>query len=134
MELFIRKSQRIAMGEMDWIEATKDYFEAAVAEKDHWLVSPGGYPRGWGMWVVAEGQKDGRKARYICWPAMFLDWTTVPLIIVTHKILKGEVFQHGVLQTEAILELGPFLEEAAKYVGKENRDTPLLNKRFEWLE
>jgi len=33
--------------------------EAAVAEKERWLASPPDYPRGWGMWVISEGRKQG---------------------------------------------------------------------------
>jgi hypothetical protein len=134
MELFIKKSQRIATGETDWTGATMDYFEAAVAEKEHWLVSPSGYPRGWGMWVVAEGQKEGRKARYLCWPSFILNWTTVPLIITALRILRGEISQHGVLPTEACLKLESFLDEASKYVREEHRGKPLLNERLYWLD
>jgi Saccharopine dehydrogenase NADP binding domain len=134
MKLFIQKSQRIARGEVDWTEATIDYFETAVADKEHWLTAPTGYPKGWGMWAVAEGQKDRRKARYLCWPSMILDWTTVSLIIVALKILKGEISTHGVLPTEAIIELEPFLDDASKYVHKEYRGRPIFSERFEWLE
>ncbi len=35
---------------------------------------------------------------------------------------------------EACFELGPFLEEAVKFVPEEHRDKPLLNERFEWLD
>jgi hypothetical protein len=134
MELFIRKSQRIARGETDWSGAALDFFETAVADKDHWLTPPAGYPSGWWMWAVAEGQKEGRKARYLCWPSMVLDWTNVPLIIVALRILEGEVSQYGVLPTEACFELNSFIDEASKYVSEEHQGKPLLNERLDWLE
>lgn len=134
MELFIRKSQRIARGETDWSGAALDFFETAVADKDHWLTPPAGYPSGWWMWAVAEGQKEGRKARYLCWPSMILDWTNVPLIIVALRILEGEVSQYGVLPTEACFELSSFIDEASKYVSEEHQGKPLLNERLDWLE
>lgn len=134
MALFIQKSERIARGEADWTGAALDFFETAVADKEQWLIPPAGYPKGWWMWAVAEGQKQGRKARYLCWPSMILNWTTVPLIITTLRILRGEVSQHGVLPTEACFELGSFLDEASKYILEEHQGTPLLNDRFEWLE
>lgn len=134
MELFIQKSQRVARGETDWIGAATDFFETAVADKKRWLISPDGYPEGWWMWAVAEGQKDGRKARYLCWPAMIINWTAVPLIITTLRILRGEISQYGVLPTEACFELGSFLDEASMYIPEENRGKPLLNERFDWLE
>jgi hypothetical protein len=37
-----------------------DFFETAVADKEHWLVSPVDYPSGWWIWVVADSQKNGR--------------------------------------------------------------------------
>jgi saccharopine dehydrogenase-like NADP-dependent oxidoreductase len=134
MELFIQKSQRIVRGETDWTGAALDFFEIAVADKEQWLTSPAGYPRGWWMWVVAEGLKEGRKARYLCWPSMILSWTTIPLIITALHILGGEISQYGVLPTEACFELSSFLDEASKYIDEEHQGKPLLNDHFEWLE
>jgi len=134
MKLFIQKSKRIARGETDWTGAAFDFFETAVVDKERWLISPPGYPRGWGMWVVAEGHKDRRKARYLCWPSMFLNWTCVPLVIVALRILRGEVSLHGVIQSEACFELESFFDEAKLYVREEHRGKPLLNERFDWLD
>ncbi|MEE4236756.1 MAG: saccharopine dehydrogenase NADP-binding domain-containing protein [Anderseniella sp.] len=134
MELFIQKSQRIARGETDWSGAALDFFETAVADKGRWLVAPASYPTGWWMWAVAEGQKEGRKARYLCWPSMILDWTNIPLIIVALRILRGEVSRRGVLPTEACFELSSFLDEVTTYVPEEHLGKPLLNERFDWLE
>ena len=86
------------------------------------------------MWAVATGYKNGRKARYFCWPSMHLDWTSTGLMIAALRILNGEVAMHGVFPPEACFELVPFLEEAAKFVPEEQRDKPLLNERFEWLD
>jgi saccharopine dehydrogenase-like NADP-dependent oxidoreductase len=134
MELFILKSQRIARGETDWSGAALDFFETAVADKDHWLTAPAGYPSGWWMWAVAEGQKEGQEARYLCWPSMFLGWTNVSLIVVALSILEGKVSQYGVLPTEACFELDSFIDEASKYVPEEHQGKPLLNERYDWLE
>jgi len=134
MELFIQKSQRVARGETDWSGAALDFFETAVANKDYWLVAPASYPKGWWMWAVAEGQKKGRKARYLCWPSMILDWTVVSLVIVALRILRGGIFQRGVFPTEACFELGSFLDGASKYLREEHQGKPLLNERFDWLE
>ena len=134
MELFIKKSQRIVRGETDWSGAAMDFFETAVEDEEQWLISPAGNPSGWWMWAVAEGQKEGRKARYLCWPSMILDWTTVPLIITALRILRGEVSRYGVLPAEACFELITFLDEASKYMSEEHQGEPLLNERFDWLE
>jgi hypothetical protein len=134
MALFIQKSQRIAERETDWSGAALDFFETAVADKEHWLTPPANCPKGWWMWAVAEGQKEGRKARYLCWPSMVLSWGLIPLIIVALRILRGEVSQHGVCPTEACFELGSFLDEASKYLPDNHQGEPLLNERFDWLE
>jgi len=86
------------------------------------------------MWAVAEGQKEDRKARYLCWPSMILDWTTITLIIVALRIVRGEISQHGVFPTEACFELGSFLDEASQYIPENHQGKPLLNERLDWLE
>ena len=134
MELFIQKSQRIGRGETDWSGAALDFLETAIEDENRWLIAPTRYPKGWWMWVVAEGQKDGRKARYICWLSMVLNWTIVPLIIVALRILRGDVSQRGVFPAEACFKLGPFLDEASTYLSADHQGKPLLNERFEWLD
>ena len=133
-ELYLQHAQRMANDETDPAEAMVAFFEAALADKERWLSSTPGYPGGWWMWASVTGQKNGRQARYLCWPAMVLNWTNVPLIIVALRIMRGEVSLHGVMPPEACFELGSFLEEAAKYVHEEHRGKPLLNERFDWLE
>lgn len=128
MALFIQKGQRVASGKTGWQGAALDFFETAVADKQRWQTTPPGYPSGWWMWALAEGYKDGRKAKFMCWPAMFLDWTSVSLVIVALHILRGEVTRRGVLPPEACFDLKSFLKEAATYVGEEHRKKPLLNE------
>jgi len=134
MALFVQKSRRVAGGGTNWAGAALDFFETAVAGKEYWLSSPVDYPDGWWIWVVAEGRKEGRKARYICWPSMILNWTIVPLIITALRILRGEVSQRGVPLTEACFELDSFLDEASKYIDEDHQGTPLLNDCIDWLE
>lgn len=133
-ELYLRQGRRIAEGETDPAGATLAFLEAAVADKERWLSNPPGYPSGYLMWDIATGRKNGRQARYICWPAFILDWTNVPLVIVALRILRGEVSMHGVLPPQACFDLASFFEEAARYVSEEHRGKSLLNERFEWLE
>jgi hypothetical protein len=133
-ELYLRQGRRIATGETNPAGATLAFLEETVADKERWLSNPPGYPSGYMMWVVAKGRKDGRRARYMCWPEFILDWTDVPLVIVALRILRGEVSMHGVLPPQACFELASFLEEASWYVSEEQRGKPLLNERFEWLE
>ena len=133
MELFIQKGQRVTRGEMDWEEAALAFFEAALADQPRYSTVPADYPTGWWMWVTATGRRDGRRAQYMCWPAMFVNWTAVPLIITALRLLRGEVALHGVLQSEACFTLPSFLEEAKQYVGEEEREKQLLHERFDWL-
>ncbi len=85
------------------------------------------------MWVVAEGYKKQRNVRYMCWPSMIINWTTVPLIITALRILREEVSQHGVLPSEACFDLVSFFDEASMYIPEEHRGNPLFNERFDWL-
>jgi hypothetical protein len=130
--LFVEKAQRIARGETDWAGATMDYLETAVRHKEHYyLTVPEGHPPGAWIWATASGVKDGRTVRYTCWPSMFVDWTSVPLIIIALRILRGDVSMHGVFTAEACFTLSSFLAEVAKYVPEEHRGEPLLNERID---
>lgn len=133
-EIYLQHGQRMTNDETDPAEAMVAFFEEALGDKERWLSSPSGYPGGWWMWVSVTGRKNGRLARYLCWPAMVLDWTNVPLIIVALRILRGEVSLHGVMPPEACFELEGFLEESARFFDEEHRGKPLLNERFDWLE
>ncbi len=132
-KLFLQQSQRISRGETDLEGAVMAYLDTALADKERWFFSPPGYPSGWWMWAIATGNKNGRKARYMCWPSMFLDWTNIPLIIVALRILRGEVSQHGVLPPEACFELESFFQEAAQYLREEHRGKPLLNECIDFI-
>jgi saccharopine dehydrogenase-like NADP-dependent oxidoreductase len=132
--LWLKQGQRMAKNEIDMEEAVMTFFETAQADKKRWLTSPPGYPSGYWMWVIARGHKDGRKACYICWPSLILDWTVTTLDIITQHLLKGEVHQYGVLPSEACFELKSFFHEAESYLADEHRGVPLLNERFDWLD
>lgn len=133
-ELYLRQGRRIAAGETDPAGATLAFLEEAVANQEHWLSKPTGHPSGYMMWVVATGRKNGRQARYLCWPEFILDWTNVPLIIVALRLIRGDVSMHGVLPPQSCFTLASFFEEASWYVSEKNRAKPLLNERLEWLE
>jgi Saccharopine dehydrogenase NADP binding domain len=133
-ELLFQQGQRIAKGETDMEGAVMAFFEIALADTQRWLSSPPGYPSGYWMWDIAIGYKNGRKARYMCWPSFILEWTTTTLNIIALRILRGEIDKYGILLPEACFELESFFQEAAKYVSEEHRGEPLLNERFDWLE
>jgi lysine 6-dehydrogenase len=133
-ELYLHQCHRLAQGELSPTEALLAFYEEALADKGRWLSPTPGYPSGWWMWAAATGRMNGRKARYLCWPSFLLDWTSVPLVIVALSILRGQVSQPGILPPEACFELKPFFEQAQKYVPEEQREKPLLNERFDWLD
>lgn len=133
-ELWLQQGRRIAEDETDPAGAALAFMETAVSDKERWLSSPPGYPSGYLMWDIVTGRKNGRQARYMCWPAFVLDWTTVPLIVVALRILRGEVSARGVFPPEACFELLSFFKDAAQYLSDEHRGKPLLEERFEWLE
>jgi hypothetical protein len=132
--LFVEKAQRIARGETDWVGATIDYLETAVQDKDHYLTVPAGHPAGYWMWATAIGVKDGSKVRYTCWPSMFLNWTSVPLVITALRILQGDIQNKGVYTSDAGMTLESFLAETVRYVPEEHRGKPLLHERIDILE
>ncbi len=123
-ELILHHGRRMAKDETDPAKAIVAFYEEALADKNRWLSTPPGFPGGWLMWAGVTGRKNGRQARYICWPgpSMVFDWTNVPLIIVALRILRGEITLHGVMPPEACIELGSFLEEATKYVHETSRE------------
>lgn len=130
-ELRFREGKRISREGLTPVEAARSFLETMAADPDRWLQAPAKFPFGWHPWVAATGWKDGRRARYTCWPLGPLYSTTIPLTVATLRILRGEVPARGVFPPEACFEPMPFFEEAATYAEEEDRDKPLLGERFE---
>ncbi len=86
------------------------------------------------MSVAAIGRKDGRTARYTCWPDGLPSSTVIPLTVATLRILRGEISARGVLPPESCFEPTSFFKEAAAYGEAADRNKPLLGERFEWLD
>lgn len=130
-ELLFHEARRTSRGELTVKQATRSFLETIGTDPDRWLETSGGSRSvpGWRMWVVATGWKDGRRARYTCWPIRL----TGPLAIATLRILRGEVSARGVLPPEACFEPIPFFEELARYRRDEDRDKPLLGEFLEWF-
>lgn len=133
-ELLLREARRTLRGEVTAREATRSFLETIGTDPDRWLKTSAGplAAPGWRMWVVASGWKDGRRARYTCWPIR-LGGTALPLAIAALRILRGEVSARGVLPPEACFEPMLFFEEAARYRRDEDRDKPFLGEFLEWL-
>jgi saccharopine dehydrogenase-like NADP-dependent oxidoreductase len=132
-ELWLQQGRRIAEGETDAAGAALALMETAVSDKERWLSRPPAYPSGYLMWDTVKGHKNGRRARYMCWPSVW-DWTIVSLTVAALRILRGQVAKSGVLPPQACFELASFFKDAAQYVRNEHRGKPLLEERFEWLE
>jgi len=132
-ELLFREARRISRGELTAKDATRSFLETIGTDPDRWLKTSAGplAAPGWRMWVVATGWKDGRRARYTCWPIRL--GGTAALTVATLRILRGEVSARGVLPPEACFEPMPFFEEVARYRRDEDRDKPLLGEFLEWL-
>lgn len=134
-ELIFREVRRISRDGLAPADAGRSFLETIRADPDRWLKMPEGVPPAYGrtMSVAATGWKDGRRARYTCWPDGLPSSTSIPLTIATLRILRGEVSARGVLPPEACFEPMPFFEEAAQYAKDEDRDRPLLGESLEWF-
>lgn len=133
-DLYLHEGRRISRGELTPVEAAKSFLETILADPDRWLKTSEGSPSGSMVWVAATGWKAGRRARYTCWPVRLPTSISIPLIVATLRILRGEVSARGVLPPEACFEPMSFFQEAASYAKDEDRGKPLLGERFEWLE
>jgi len=133
--LISREAARIQREALPPAEAAKSFLESVGAAPDRWLTMPEGVlpPSGWTMSVAATGLKEGRRARYTCRPDGLPASTSIPLMVATLRILRGEVLARGVLPPEACFEPMPFFEEAAQYAKAEDRGKPLLGEWLEWL-
>ncbi len=132
-DLFVREGARISREGLAPADAAKSFLETLLADPALWRKPPEGSPSGSMVWVAATGWKDGRRARYMCWPVRLPTSINIPLVVATLRILRGEVPERGVLPPEACFDPMPFFEDMAKYAGEEDRDKPLLGERFEWL-
>lgn len=123
------EAQRISRDEVTVQEATRSFLKTIGSDHGDWLK---GSAPGWDMWLVATGLKDGRRARYTCWP-VGVAYTSIPLAVTAFRILRGEVSVRGVVPPEACFEPMSFFEEVARYAPAEDRDKPFYGESMEWL-
>ncbi len=135
-ELFLREAERMAREGLAPMEAAKSFLRRIGEDPDRWLKRTEGLPPppGWTVSVAATGRKDGRWARYTCWPDGLPSSTTIPLTVAALRILRGEISARGVLSPESCFEPISFFKEAATYGDEADRNKPLLGERFEWLD
>ncbi len=134
--LFLREAERMAREGLAPINGAKSFLKRIGEDPDRWLKRAEGVPPppGWSVSVAAIGRKDGRTARYTCWPNGLPSSTVIPLTVATLRILRGEISARGVLPPESCFEPTSFFEEAAAYGEAADRGKPLLGERFEWLD
>lgn len=130
-ELRFRMGQRVVREGLTPHEAARSFLETVSADPGRWLPPVAKSPGVWRMWVVATGWKEGRRARYTCWPLGALYSTSIPLTVATLRILRGEVRARGVLPPEGAFEPASFFEEAGQHSKEEDRGKPLVGERFE---
>ena len=128
-QLAHQEAKRISRDMSSIKEATRSFLETIESDHEDWLK---GSAPGWDMWIVTTGLKDGRRARYTCWP-VGVGYTSVPLAVAAFRVLRGEVSVRGVVPPEACFEPMSFFEEVAHYVSEEDRDKPFYGESLEWL-
>ncbi len=133
-ELRFLMGQRIVREGLTPHEAARSFLETIIADPGRWLQAAAKFPDVWRVWVVATGLKEGRRARYTCWPLGPLYSTSIPLTVATLRILRGEVSARGVLPPEGAFEPVSFFEEAGQHAKQEDRGKPLIGERFERLD
>ena len=124
------EAQRISRDEVTAEGATRSFLKTLGSDHEDWLKRNA---PGWDMWLVTTGLKEGRRARYTCWP-VGVAYTSIPLAVAAFRILRGEVSVRGVVPPEACFEPMSFFEEVARYVPAEDRDKPFYGESMEWLE
>ena len=82
------------------------------------------------IWVEALGRKEGRRARYACWPTG--SWASTEAILATAavKLLRGEICARGVVPPEAVFEPLPFFTEVAHWGVQELESGEVWPSRF----
>ncbi|HIJ16954.1 MAG TPA: hypothetical protein HA364_04160 [Thermoplasmata archaeon] len=128
-QLAHHEAKRISQDGSSVKDATRSFLETIGSDHADWLK---GSAPGWDMWLVMTGLKDGKRARYTCWP-VGVGYTSIPLAVAAFRILRGEVSVRGVVPPEACFEPTSFFEEVARYVSEEDRDKPFYGESMEWL-
>lgn len=129
-KLVYSKAERVTRGEASVEDASRSFLETLAGDRERWLT---GDAAGWDTRIVMTGRKDGRLARYACWPIR-VSSTSIPLAVAAMRILRGEVAVRGVFPPEAVFEPVSFIEEVAQYSPPEDQDKPLYGESMQWLD
>ena len=125
---------RVAKGEFDESQAALAFLDQVLSEEGRGQSAPSGLLMGT-RWAEAVGTKDGKRARYTCWPAGWFrpNPTPVALALAALKILSGEIGIDGVLTPESCLDPLPFFKEVASAQLKTDEPGKLLNEAWQTL-
>jgi hypothetical protein len=139
-DLFREQAMRVAASESDPAGALKAFFARVESDPAGWLTPPADYEPLSPDWVVAVGHKDGRPARFSCWlaPANWSDhsgWllTSIPLVVTTLAILRGDVQQRGVLTAEKAFDPSRYFADVATLYSELPPGSGLIEESFAWL-
>lgn len=140
-ELLCMQTNRIVAGEVDAMQAARDFYAAVERDPSRWLAGEDPcfrLPDVPAWWVRAIGFKAGAAARFTCWitPQSNVDdgeYVSVPGAVAALTILRGEARGHGVLPPEGCFEPGPFFDKVASLLSEKPPGGRLLGDRFEWL-
>jgi len=130
--LWRAQAARIGRGEVGTAAATIAFHEAVAADPDRWLASDTPAPTT-PQWAVAEGIKDGRPARYTCWPRPW--WLDTAAVVTTAALamLRGDVPGPGFFPPEARFAPLPFIAAVADSAGGGGGGA-LLDESLEYLD
>ena len=118
-------------GKFDVSQAALAFLDSLVEETDRAQGVPSEFLGDFAIWAEASGIKNGRRARYSCWPASGWASTATPLALASLKILAGEIRTRGVLAPESCLDPLPFFNEVARKVLKNNEPGKILNEYWQ---
>jgi saccharopine dehydrogenase-like NADP-dependent oxidoreductase len=131
---------RVLEENINYEDAINTFFDTIESNPDRWLTLPDNFNPNTKMWVRALGQKDDRTARSTCWFTTHL-WnaggyflTSVALVAAVHKILRGEIREHGVFTAEKAFDPQSFFDEVVAFLPDPPPHGKLINESFEWLQ
>ena len=125
---------RVTRGELNVTQAALVFLDSIITEYERGQAVPNGFLGDFAIWAEATGIRNGRRARYSCWPASMRWALTAPtLAVAALKILGGEIRTHGVLAPESCLHPLPFFKDVAHQQLKTDEPGRLLNEAWQTL-
>ena len=132
-DLCREQAERIAKGEVNARDAARSLLEAVADDPEQSPPAMAGLPSV-PLWLTAVGLKDGRRARYSCWPTSWWISTAGAITAAALAIMRGDVKKSGVLPPEACFEPMAFFSEVARFGSEKPLGGKLLGESFEQLE